>query len=288
MPIPDNFIPITESEVFSIDGTLAGNSDEKIVSEKAIKTYADTKKTEAINTLRNGVPAEGDDLNKLYNLITAINAIIGGTAPDGDSIVDTVAELLAVFAAYPEGVDIVLALADKINVSVIVNTLTEVNAGKVLDARQGKALKDLIDALTASKADDNAVVKLTGNQTIAGQKTFNGKTIFGAATAAVAIALVDGATINVDAALGDLFTVTLGGNRTLANPTNPTNKQIMIFEIKQDATGNRTLALGNKFVFGSDVTALNLSTAANKTDFITVQYDEASDKFRVLSVSRGY
>lgn len=43
MPIPSEFIPFTESELFSTDATLSGNSDERTVSEKAIKTYADTK-----------------------------------------------------------------------------------------------------------------------------------------------------------------------------------------------------------------------------------------------------
>ena len=33
----------------STDGTLAGNSDETVVSEKAIKTYADTKQAQLVS-----------------------------------------------------------------------------------------------------------------------------------------------------------------------------------------------------------------------------------------------
>lgn len=56
------------------------------------------------------------------------------------------------------------------------------------------------------------------------------------------IALTDAATIAVNAASGGLFTVTLGGNRTMGAPTNPTQGKRITFEITQDGTGGRTLA----------------------------------------------
>ena len=94
--------------------------------------------------------ATDNTLKKLQDKITAINAIIGGSGPDGDSIVNTVAELLAVFSSYPEGTDIVTLLGGKVATADIVNNLTQVVSGKVLDASQGKALKDLIDSLTTA------------------------------------------------------------------------------------------------------------------------------------------
>lgn len=115
----------------------------------------------AVATIRNGVVTAGDDLAKLYALIQTINALIGAGVTDGDALVNTVTELLTVFATYPEGTDILTALNSKINTSAIVNTLIETTSGKVLDARQGKALNDLITALTSTVAGKQAALGFT-------------------------------------------------------------------------------------------------------------------------------
>ena len=59
-------------------------------------------------------------------------------------------------------------------------------------------------------------------------------------------ALTDAATITPDFSTGNNFSVTLGGNRTLANPTNLTAGQSGMIFVTQDATGGRTLALDRK------------------------------------------
>jgi hypothetical protein len=117
----------------------------------------------AIASIKNGVPTAGDDLNKLYTLIQTLNGLVTGGTPDGDAFVNTIAEVLGIFASYPEGVDLVTALGGKVAATAIVNTLTETASGKVLDARQGKALKDLIDALTTSRGTLSALT--TANKT---------------------------------------------------------------------------------------------------------------------------
>lgn len=91
------------------------------------------------------------------------------------------------------------------------------------------------------------------------------------------VALTDGATINTNLALGSYFTVTLAGNRTLANPTNPVDGATYRWRITQDGTGNRTLAYGSKFIFpGGAPTA---STAAGAIDLITAVYELSTDKY---------
>jgi hypothetical protein len=79
--------------------------------------------------------------------------------------------------------------------------------------------------------------------------------------------LTDGSTITPDMADSNNFTVTLGGNRTLANPSNLTAGQSGSIFIVQDATGSRTLAYGNQYDFIGG-TAPTLSTAANAVDRI--------------------
>jgi hypothetical protein len=90
------------------------------------------------------------------------------------------------------------------------------------------------------------------------------------------VALTDGANISVNAALSNNFYVVLGGNRTLDNPTNPANGQVINIRIRQDATGSRTLAFGTKYLFagGTDPT---ISTGANDVDFMSCKYDAVLD-----------
>ncbi len=102
------------------------------------------------------------------------------------------------------------------------------------------------------------------------------------------VALTDGATINTDASLGNIFTVTLGGNRAIANPTNPTDGQKIIYRLKQDGVGTRTVSWGAVFRFGTDVTAPVLTTTINKTDYIGFVYNATDTTWDCLAVSRGY
>ena len=88
------------------------------------------------------------------------------------------------------------------------------------------------------------------------------------------VELLDGATINVNARLGNTFRVTLGGNRTLANPTNATSGQQMFFRIEQDPTGGRTLAYGSKLKITG-----TLVTTAGAVNILALQYDANDDTF---------
>ena len=78
-------------------------------------------------------------------------------------------------------------------------------------------------------------------------------------------ALTDGATITPDFALANNFSVTLGGNRTLANPSNLTAGASGCIWITQDGTGSRTLAYGSSWDFTGG-TAPTLTTTASARD----------------------
>ncbi len=81
-------------------------------------------------------------------------------------------------------------------------------------------------------------------------------------------ALTDAASISTDCNLGNVFSVTLAGNRTLANPTNLKGGATYIWRVTQDATGSRTLAYGNGFKW-ANATVPVLTTAANAVDVIS-------------------
>lgn len=82
------------------------------------------------------------------------------------------------------------------------------------------------------------------------------------------VALTDGASISLDLALSNNFSVTLAGSRTLANPTNVTPGQSGIIIVNQDATGSRTLSYGSNYKFGGGIAPV-LSTTANAQDALT-------------------
>lgn len=124
-----------------------------------------------------------------------------------------------------------------------------------------------------------------------GGVTINAPVSFQKATASQVVTLTDAANISTDAALGNRFRVTLAGNRTLAPPTNPTADQQCVWEFVQDGTGSRTITLDTGtggFAFGTDITAITLTTAANKRDFMTATYNATLNKWLVIGFIRGY
>ena len=79
--------------------------------------------------------------------------------------------------------------------------------------------------------------------------------------------LTDGATITPDFGANQNFTVTLAGNRTLANPSNMVVGQTGSIFIVQDGTGSRTLSYGTSYDFAGG-TAPTLTTTASAVDRI--------------------
>ena len=98
---------------------------------------------------------------------------------------------------------------------------------------------------------------------------------FTAAQRGTVSALTDGATITPDFAVANNFSVTLGGNRTLANPTNLTTGQSGVIRIAQDATGSRTLAYGSYWKFPGG-TAPTLTTTASAVDVLAYYVDNGT------------
>ena len=80
-------------------------------------------------------------------------------------------------------------------------------------------------------------------------------------------ALTDAATITPDFSTATNFSVTLGGNRTLANPTNLVAGQSGVIYVSQDGTGGRTLSYGSYWKFPSSI-APSLTTTASATDVL--------------------
>lgn len=117
------------------------------------------------------------------------------------------------------------------------------------------------------------------------QSVLNGLSITGP-DVNVPFALTDATTILVDASKGSFFRVTLGGNRTMGAPSNPTDGQMIMFEIHQDATGTRTLAwtLTTGGYVGSTTVALpTLTVTASKYDYVGFVYNSTANIWRCIA-----
>lgn len=131
---------------------------------------------------------------------------------------------------------------------------------------------------TATTATDATNVTTTiGGNAIAGYARLAIANSWTAAQSSTPVALSDGANIATNAALGNVFTVTLGGSRTLDNPTNPVSGQTCTWRINTGA-GSFTLAYGTAFEFAGNV-APTLTTTASRVDIITGNYDAVSTKW---------
>lgn len=125
------------------------------------------------------------------------------------------------------------------------------------------------DLPLASAADAAAAVAtgrlLTPATAAAGFLRLAGGTLAGPLRARAVVTLADAPSITPDFAAGNDFTVTLAGNRTLANPSNAAAGQGGSILIRQDATGGRTLAFGSAWVFPG-ATAPMLTFAGGRVD----------------------
>jgi hypothetical protein len=89
-------------------------------------------------------------------------------------------------------------------------------------------------------------------------------------SAADTVALTDAATVAVDLSAGFNFSLTIGGNRTLGNPSNTKNGQTGLIKITQDGTGSRTLAYSSNWKFANGQAPI-LTTTASASDLLFYQ-----------------
>jgi hypothetical protein len=236
-----------------------------------VELATDAETTTGTDTARATTPA---------NVAAAITARVASSTAAG--IVE-----LATDAETTTGTDTVRATTPaNVAAAITARAATTSAPGIVELATTGEATaeSDATRAVTPAGLADRAKL---ASPTFTGTVTTD-KLVVGGSLVVSADTLTDAATIAVDAALGNVFTVTLGGNRTLGNPTNATNGQKILFRIRQDGTGTRTLALDTKYRLGTSITSTTLTTTAAKTDYLGVIYHSTDDKFDVIAFVKGF
>jgi hypothetical protein len=108
------------------------------------------------------------------------------------------------------------------------------------------------------------------------------------AVAPTVVALADASTIAVDASLGNDFRVTLGGNRAMANPANPTDGQKIVFEVTQGSGGPYSLNWGTSYEFSAGLPQPTLSTGAGQTDLLGFVYNRAKGSWLLAAFVNGF
>ena len=144
---------------------------------------------------------------------------------------------------------------------------------------EGTSADDYELTLTCNPTADVTVTLPDATTTVAGLAVAQS---FTKAQRGTPVALTDAATIAVDLSLGNNFTVTLAGNRTLGAPTNVTAGQSGVIVVTQDGTGSRTLAYNSAYKFAGG-TAPTLTTTASAVD-VLAYYVESATRITVTSL----
>ena len=122
--------------------------------------------------------------------------------------------------------------------------------------------------------------------------TVSGWKVLGSNVTAISkrsVTLADAATITPRCTTTDLGIITLGGNRTIANPSGVASAgQELLLRLKQDATGSRTVTWDTKYRFSTDIPKPTLTTTPGKTDYIRFIYNSEDDRWDCVRVVRGF
>ena len=137
------------------------------------------------------------------------------------------------------------------------------------------------------EAEDDVIIRDNGGSNILAQfingganelyhsatkkfETASGGVSLTGGAAANITALSDGSTITIDMATACHHSVTLGGNRTFAAPSNQVVGQAGSIFITQDGTGSRTASFNSafKFVGGTAPTLTTTAAAVDRIDYI--------------------
>lgn len=164
-----------------------------------------------------------------------------------------------------------VALTDAAGTATLPATTTAPIASRLQVLRNN--VKQLFADL-AGKADDTAVVKLIGAQTVAGVKTFSDRSVHaGAYTPSAQPA--HSATPTFDCATSNVFEpATLTGNVTSITLSNAVAGQTVQIRFQQDATGGRTVAVPS----GAKVDG-SINTTANRVSWLILTYSARGSRW---------
>lgn len=171
---------------FDAEGNAASIKSEDVFDKTSGKTLAEylaaAPSTESIQgQIDTAIEAvKTGDIATLQSSLSSLSSTVNNflTGEPDDGTIDRLSELVNAINENKDSIDALVA--DHVKKSEIVNDLTTGGADKVLSAEQGKALKDLIDALDAAKhSHANKDVLDAISKAGSGNLVFNGKELTG-------------------------------------------------------------------------------------------------------------
>lgn len=144
--------------------------------------------------------------------------------------------------------------------------------------------------ITIKTAAGSGVITSNGERALVACDDTNvmgGKLKGSATTTPIVDAKTYAASMTFDLSVGEIGTVTLTGNPTIAF-SNGVNGQVYTLRLKQDGTGTRVVTWDSAVRHSVDLPAPALSTAINVTDYLSFRYNSDGSKYDLVAINRGY
>lgn len=187
------------------------------------------------------------------------------TTGDTSSVSDTM------LAGPISGSKVTAASTSVVGVVQLTDSTSSTSTSTAATANAVKTAYDLANAaLPKSGGTMSGAITFAAGQTISGYGAIDTAQTWTKGQRGEITALTDSATIAIDFADSNNFSVQLGGNRTLGNPTNQVAGQSGSIFIVQDATGNRVLSYDGNWDFAGGSAPQNTLTAnaVDRIDYI--------------------
>ena len=285
---------IAAVSVLTSVNTAAVTSINTVVAAVSALTKTNLDSVTSINTVVAGVSAltsvNTAAVTSINTVVAAVSALTKTNLDAVTSINTVVTDLSSTFATSINNSRTIITSVN--NLAVAVSALTKTNLDAITSINT--VVTDLSATMATSIGTRLPLAGGTLTGTVSGTSFFVSAIAVGANSllgkdihiekAAVADiqALTDGTNISVDLNVGQNFTVTLAGNRTLDNPTNCVAGQVGSIFVVQDGTGSRTLAYGTSWDFPAGE-APTLSTDAAAIDRIDYIVHTSTDVHAVLT-----